>query len=405
MRRLGRQRVGAAGPARSGPRRARWGRRLLPGTGIVIAVLLALIAWRLTPVGANQTGAGPPAPPLVPGGGMDGIPTVVATAMATADASVGAAAVGGETAAAGITRVAPASHAGRFPSGVAAGTLAEADAWAGFRGRPNDVVVTYTDRSGWRTIVRPWIGNDRAHFAGFSGTWVISQPLFPESGPDRGNLADCAAGGYDGYWRDFGRWLVAEGRGSSFVRLGWEFNGTRFAWSASNPALWIRCYRNAAAAIRRADPRVRLDWNFGTHGSVGTVDAFELYPGDAYVDVIGIDIYDQYPPSVDSATFDAQCDGLDGLCRAIRFARLHNKLFSVPAWGVVAKEGSKAGALGQAGGDNTLFVAKMHELFVSNADILAYEAYSNEDRAGDVRSALINPTMSPLAAREYQRLW
>ncbi|WP_322754651.1 glycoside hydrolase family 26 protein [Frankia sp. Cas3] len=398
-------------------RRGRLDQRLLPVAGVIIAAVLALTAWRLTPAGAHQAGSDPPGTPPVSAGGLGAAAPTSASATATATATTGAGAgagagaragttVGGdEAAAAPVPRVAPATHFGPFPSGVAAGTLAEANAWATFRGRPNDVVVTYTDRSSWHTIVRPWIGRDRNHFAGFPGSWVISQPLFPESGPERGNLADCAAGAYDGYWRDFGLWLVAKGRGSSFVRLGWEFNGTGFAWSAVNPILWITCYRNAASAIRRADAQVRLDWNLNAHGSVGVADAFELYPGDAYVDVIGIDAYDQYPPSVDPATFDAQCNGLDGLCGVVRFARLHNKLFSVPEWGVVAKEGSKAGPLGQAGGDNALFIAKMYQVFVDNADILAYEAYFNEDRAGNVRSALINPTVNPVAAREYQRLW
>ncbi len=369
---------------------------------VVTAVILALTAWWLTPAGSASAGSdgsdGGVNEALLPQEGATGSPGSPAES-----ASGPAPAV--SVASAPIPRVAPAAHSGPFPSGVAAGTLAEANEWAAFRGRPNDVVVTYADRSSWQTIVHPWIGRDRNHFAGFPGTWVISQPLFPESGPEKGNLTDCAAGAYDEHWREFGRWLVAQGRGGSFVRLGWEFNGGRFAWSAFDPALWARCYRSAATAIRRADPAARLDWNLDAHGSVGVANAFELYPGDAYVDVIGIDAYDQYPPSPDAVSFGAQCNGLDGLCAVVRFARLHDKLFSVPEWGVVAQEGTNAGSLGQAGGDNALFVAKMYEVFVGNADILAYEAYFNEDRVGNVRSALINPTVNPLAASEYKRLW
>nr|MDT0664862.1 hypothetical protein [Micromonospora sp. DSM 115978] len=125
----------------------------------------------------------------------------------------------------------PAVTDGPFPSGVAAGSLTEAMRWAEYRGRSRDVVVTYTGRASWQNITRPWIGMDAEHFRNFSGDWVISQPLFPESGPEKGNLADCAAGEYDGYWRSFGRWLVDQGRGDTFVRLGWEFNGLWFAWA------------------------------------------------------------------------------------------------------------------------------------------------------------------------------
>jgi Glycosyl hydrolase family 26 len=388
------------GRRRRGPRVAgrELGQREVAVIAAVIAVALSLAGWQLSTVGGNGDRT-------VTAAAVTPTPAAQTPARVTAsnsNSSDSFAAPGAMTST--IPRVPRAATSGLFPSGVAAHTLTEANAWATFRGSPVDVVVTYTDRSSWQTITEPWIGSDRDEFDQFAGTWVISQPLFPDSGPDKGNLASCAAGDYDYHWRAFGRWLVAQGRGNTFVRLGWEFNGSWFAWSAVDPAQWISCFRHASVALRQGSPTVRIDWNFNAHSSTDVANAFALYPGDQYVDVIGVDAYDQYPPSTTSAAFDQQCDGVDGLCGAISFARAHNKLFSVPEWGVVGS-GSKAASVGQAGGDNPLYISEMRTLFVNNADILAYEAYFNDSNPGNVMSSLNDPDLNPQSSAEYRALW
>jgi len=389
---------GRRGGGRRAPRIAgrELGRREFAAIGVVIALALSLAGWQLSTVGKdspNVVNSASISPTLAPPTPARVAPTSTTATFADTPSGAGS-----------VPRVPRAATTGLFPSGVAAHSLTEANNWASFRGLPVDVVVMYTDRSSWSTIVHPWIGNSAQDFAGFSGTWVISQPLFPDSGPDKGSLSRCADGSYDYHWRAFGQWLVAQGRGNTFIRLGWEFNGSWFAWSASDPTEWISCFRHAATALRQGSPTVRIDWNFNAHSSTDVANAFALYPGDRYVDVIGVDAYDQYPPSTSSAAFDQQCDGLDGLCGAISFARAHNKLFSVPEWGVVGS-GSKAAGVGQAGGDNPLYVSEMRSLFVSNADILAYEAYFNDHNPGNVMSSLNNPNLNPQSSAQYRALW
>ncbi|CAO5181205.1 hypothetical protein FAIPA1_40065 [Frankia sp. AiPs1] len=363
----------------------------LPVIAVAVAMLLVLTAFTallLAPSGQGDSGT------LAPG-------TASAAPPGTAEQPATTTSIPAST----VPRAARAATTGPFPTGVAAHSLAQANAWADFRGRPNDVVVMYTDRSSWSAITSPWIGRGTSTFAGFAGTWVITQPLFPDSGPQRGNLTDCAAGSYDSYWRQFGRWLVAQGRGDSFVRLGWEFNGLWFAWAATDPQAWVQCFQHASVAVRSTSPSVRIDWNLNAHGSTTSVEAFDLYPGDRYVDVIGVDSYDQYPSSPTAAAFDDQCNGDAGLCQVITFARTHNKLFSVPEWGVVSRQGTKAGRVGAAGGDNPVYMQKMYETFVQNADILAYEAYFSDSAMDNVRSSLVNPDLNPASAAVYQRLW
>ncbi len=372
----------------------------LPVGLVALAAVLALVAWMLGP--AQNSPANVAAGPVTPTPSAAPSPAAVPPpAPASAEAAAGSGAAAPPPGPA--TRVARAATAGSFPSGVAAHTVAEATAWAQFRGRPVDVVVTYTDRNSWDAIVNPWIGRSASTFSNFAGTLVISVPLFPDSGPELGNLADCAAGDYNAKWRQFGRWLVSEGRGDSFVRLGWEFNGDWFVWRAStSPTAYVQCFRNASASIKQTSPKVRIDWNINAHGPHS---AFAVYPGDPYVDVIGIDSYDQYPPSPTLAAFDAQCNATEGLCQVISFARLHGKLFSVPEWGVVSQQNTKAGAVGQSGGDNPLYIERMFNIFESNATILAYEAYFSDDVPGNVHSSLLNPNRHPRSADTYKRLW
>ncbi|WP_232291767.1 glycoside hydrolase family 26 protein [Frankia sp. QA3] len=367
----------------------------LPVIAVSVAVVLTLVA--VTALLLVPSGSDGGSDPIATSAGSGASPAAQpGTAARPTQSSVPAAAV---------PQVERAATTGLFPTGVAAHTLAQANAWARFRGRPNDVVVMYTERSSWSAITDPWMGRSASTFSGYAGTWVITQPLFPDSGAQKGNLADCAAGNYDAKWRQFGRWLMSMGRGDSFVRLGWEFNGLWFAWAATDPQQWIQCFRNASSAIKATSPQVRIDWNLNAHGSTTPVGAFDLYPGDQYVDVIGIDSYDQYPPSPTYADFDNQCNGDAGLCQVITFARTHHKLFSVPEWGVVSQQGTKAGRGGAAGGDNPAYMEKMYETFAHNADILAYEAYFPDAEEGNVRSSLVNPNLNPASAAVYQRLW
>ncbi|SNQ50310.1 conserved hypothetical protein [Frankia canadensis] len=285
-------------------------------------------------------------------------------------------------------------------SGVSAGSMTQVRAWEAFRGSPVNVVNTFSDRSSWQTITNPWIGSGPEKFSTFNGTWVISQPFFPNGG---GDMNSCANGAYSSQWASFGRWLVSKGRPASIVRLAWEFNGNWFPWSVSktNTTTWINCFRQVVSAIRSTDPQARIDWALNAHSPGG----FTAYPGDAYVDIIGIDSYDQWPASTSDAAFSQQCNADTGLCSVIRFARQHGKQFSVPEWGLVSKSDTGAGRAGAAGGDNPVYIRNMYNTFKANSDVLAYETYFNDSQAGNVHSSLVNPNENPSGAATYASLW
>ncbi len=396
---------------------SRRGRLWFAGLG-VLTIATTSLGCHIAPTGRNEVRsvmvAAPPAPsaadtagtltpPASPGtgtGAADDAPEAAPSAATVRSAAVTAGAPGTSMTADEPTGSAATAQAtAGWMSGVAAGTLTQANQWSAFRGRPVDVVVTFADRSSWETITHPWLGAGPEKFAGFPGTWVISQPFFPASG---GDIGACASGAYNSHWQEFGRWLTNQGRAATVVRLAWEFNGSWFPWSASSrPGSWVGCFQQVVGAIRQTDAQVRIDWTMNSH----TDGAFGFYPGDAYVDVIGIDTFDMWPASTDENSWNTQCNEAEGLCSVIRFARAHGKKFSVPEWGLVGKQDTGAAAAGQSGGDNPFYIRKMHDTFVANADVLSYEAYFNSPDAGNVHSALVNPTEQPNGAQTYALLW
>ena len=283
-----------------------------------------------------------------------------------------------------------------WPSGAHAGNpLSTYVDWGAWRGRPLDVAHVYTDRTRWSGVVQPaWPLDD---FASFDGLLVISQPLFPEG--IGGSLDACVAGDYDAQWARLGAFLIERGRADAVLRLGWGFNDPDKEWRVGeDPAPWIACFRRVVSAIRGAHPGARIDWTVNSHPSAQPDggDPFAAYPGDAYVDVVGMDVYDHRPPARDDAEWVARCDEPFGLCRLFEFARARGKQAAVGEWGVAS--------CGDApGGDNPFFVQKMFEAFADNDDVLAYEAYFEDADAG-VCSAL-RTGQNPRAAERYRLLY
>jgi hypothetical protein len=266
-----------------------------------------------------------------------------------------------------------------------------------WRGRPLDLAVVYPDREdGWGPLVEPGWPVDQ--FAGFPGTLVISEPLYPAG---QGTNAACATGAYDNQWLRLGTFLVGRHRAASIIRVGWEFNGLFNYWHADpDPTDFVLCFRRVVTAIRSTDPAALIDWTFNAHTSPVPAGGtpWPAYPGDQYVDFVGIDSYDLDPPSPDPASFAAQCRTPNGLCVAAAFARAHGRKLAVGEWGVVS---CRAGG----GGDNATYVDQMWATFLANADVLGYEAYFSDPAAGNVCSTLEPGGYDPRAGAEYRRLY
>jgi hypothetical protein len=278
---------------------------------------------------------------------------------------------------------------------------ASVEAFCAARRRPCEIAHTYTDRTSYASMTTGsgWMFDN---FAGFPGALVVSQGLVPRGG--EAQLADCAAGRFDDLWRAFGTLMAEHGRAGSILRLGWEFNEPTMPWRGTVAATYISCFQHAATGVRATNPKVLIDWTINAHrtpadlcGGLST----NCYPGDAYVDIIGIDNYDHYPWSPTRAAFDYTARRAEGLSWLFSFAREHGKLFSVGEWGVVPA--------GDAGRENPSYVKWMHEWFAAHAPYLAYEAYFTNCEAGGVQSSLFDPSAgcrrNPESAAMYRSLY
>jgi len=118
---------------------------------------------------------------------------------------------------------------------------------------------------------------------------------------------------------------------------------------------------------------------------------YDSYPGDGYVDVVGVDSYDAW------ADWNWQLTGDEGLNDWLAFALAHGKKLSVPEWGLFVTSN-------HGNGDNATYIQNMYNFFRANAANLAYEAYFNEpaDYIGD---SLSNPVQMPLASAKYKSLY
>ncbi len=173
------------------------------------------------------------------------------------------------------------------------------------------------------------------------------------------------------------------------IRLGWEFDGNWMPWSAAgNEALWVNAYRHVANVFRSVLPDVRFDWTGDPGWLQGRLSA---YPGDGYVDIVGMDVYDKslaapWNPSTKSWVDPAAAFRTDipSLEFQRDFAIAHGKQVSFPEW-ALASGGPEAPT--SAGNDDPSFIQGMYDwmsgLPINGPGSLAYHAYFNEDTAND----------------------
>ena len=281
---------------------------------------------------------------------------------------------------------------GAHPSAELPGFIAFGE----WRGRPLDVAHLYSDRWSWQALSEP--GWPLDVFREFDEQLAMSVPFFPEA--MGGSVAACAAGEYDARWRTFGTFIAGRGRGDMYIRPAWGFNDPSKEWRVGDdPTEWLTCFRRVVDAIRVGAPQVRIVWSFNAY--VSPIPAggnpYDAYPGDDYADVLGVDIYDQDPPSFDDASWEERCNGVAGLCTLMDFAREHGKRVAIGEWGV-------ASCGTNPGGDNPFFVEKMFELFAANSDVMEFESYF-DDTGEEVCSSLMNGDLNPKSAAKYKELY
>ncbi|MEU9197694.1 glycoside hydrolase family 26 protein [Streptomyces hundungensis] len=215
--------------------------------------------------------------------------------------------------------------------------LAAAEKWRG-QGRlraghtylPGD---TWSGIEGPSRLLAPWA---RWRHERTDRVFVLNVPMLArnEAGlPDaevRDLLGQGARGAFDGHFTALAERLVALRLADTNVVLGWEMNGVTYTHRcAPDPASWRAYWRRVVTAMRSvAGQHFRFD--FAPNRGRDAVPWTECYPGDAFVDIVGMDSYDQ-PAGM---SFREQVEEPYGLRAQVDFAARHGKPVSYPEWGL-----------------------------------------------------------------------
>ncbi len=230
-------------------------------------------------------------------------------------------------------------------------------------GKPR-FAMDFLDGTSWSTIDDP--SQLVSQWAGSGYTMIWGVPMLPGSGA---SLATGATGAYDGYFTTLAHALVADGQGSSIIRMGWEFNGGWFPWAANGQApAFVGYWQQIVTTMRSVrGANFTFEWN-PTRGDLGVGDLADYYPGDAYVDYVGLDVYDtewaSYPGMpAEFENMETQPYGLDWLAS---FAAAHDKPMVFPEWGLgwgtCSASGQPISGSGQVcGGDDATLVNDMSQ--------------------------------------------
>ena len=279
------------------------------------------------------------------------------------------------------------------PSGI--------EAAAKWLGSPSSIkyAMDFIDATDWSHITNPY---QLPNWKGSPFTMVWGVPMLPCGGPDTQcatNVSDfnlVANGGADGYFKTLAKNLVSSGFGSSYIRLGWEFNGGSMGWSICNqqgsgPTSWLKdfvpAFRNIVTSMRSVSgANFKFIWNpiDLSISSCPGVHLENLYPGDSYVDAVALDVYDAIgtqvssnaarftdlldgtgnggyvavtPNAINGQSFNGQGYGMKWLAA---FGKEHKKEVSLPEWGL------ESGGQNTGGGDDAYFVTQMAQWIKAN---------------------------------------
>jgi Glycosyl hydrolase family 26 len=253
----------------------------------------------------------------------------------------------------------------------------------------------------WTDWSDPWIVDS-------SGTayqsWVAESPqnhqmvlevdLIPQSLQDINDPLSwetaCAAGDYNTYAEQLGTNLVNAGLQNSVIRLASEANGT---WSGDfvgtttqEQSLWATCFDNEVTGLRQATgEHFLIDW--GINACTENIPYANYYPGNAYVDIVGLDLYDVdcHTPST-AVSFTTLANEPYGLASFEAFAAAQGKPMSFPEWGLASSPS----------GDDPGYVNGMASA-VNNGNF-AFQEYFD---TGDGGSMQIDTGSAPQSAAAY----
>lgn len=150
-------------------------------------------------------------------------------------------------------------------------------------------------------------------------------------------FADCYNGKYDSSYKIVAS-TIATRDPSAIIRTGQEMNGNWETHSMNGPAgtaaEFAQCFQHIVTLFRQVSPTFKFDWNPGI-GMWAGLDGVTTYPGDAYVDYVSLDMYEdsQYVTGTPDERWQhfLDVDGR-GLTYWAQFVKDHGKLLGIDEW-------------------------------------------------------------------------
>ena len=280
-----------------------------------------------------------------------------------------------------------------------------------WRGRPLDVYVLWHPHRTWEDIRQANKSLLTGVLRGKPGRVSMGLAMLPSTNP--GQFAECAHGDFDDNYRTVASKLVQWERGNAILRIGWEANGGRsgdgikgggFPWGIQGDVDdYVACFRHIVEVVRAVSPDFVIEWTMKKASELENDRSIEdAWPGDKYVDLVGIDYYDGYPAYDSDSAWNADFKSLEhkgprGLGAWLDFAKRHHKKLAIPEWGVRNKP--------KVAGDNPRYIQRMFEFFRDNAGEIAYEAYFNPHGPTAKIFSLYPPELNPQSAAKYRELY
>ncbi len=183
----------------------------------------------------------------------------------------------------------------------------------------------------------------------------------------RSGLAEIAEGKHDDKYIELARHLVTAGSPNSIIRLGHEADHKLYPHSlrGGNHDYYKRAFRHVRSILLSVEgANFVFDYNgdgfFTKYGELG-------YPGNDYVDIISVNVYDRRPWTKNKFKLDW----------VYQFARSNGKPMAIAEWGLASTDWDPNGH-----NDNPTFIENMfdwmNELPESGPGSLFYAVYFNK---------------------------
>lgn len=243
----------------------------------------------------------------------------------------------------------------------------------------------YVQMNGLATSLANWTAWEKAQ----PGRRMVTVGTYPWPYSIGANYSTCATGAYNTYYRQMAQNILASGIERIDLRLAWEFDGSWTGWYYPNGdyANFVGCWQQIVNSVHSIDSShiITFDWN-PTAGCCNYLDE-RYWPGDAYVDYVGMDLYDVQPNSATQAI----------LTDVAAFAKKHGKKISFPEWGIWPAGNNNGN------GDDPNYIQIMYDFCSNPANNVSWQEYFNT--ATDVDHQLDGATNYPRSSALYKQLF